>query len=361
MTRKFATAPIAVLVLSAAGAVFAAEGRIPIWTTGAINASGKYVVTRNITATAAGAMIDVMVDNVDIDLNGFTLDHGGFNGPCVNATGVARVTVRNGKLIGGTDSVSTTNASQVVVEDLKIVGSQGAGIRLDTTTEFHVRRNQIVGAIGDGIFVPSPGTLVTGTIEENEVQNSLTGVHVQFGSGVAILHNRMLSTAVVGLLTGTIWLENGMGCLVSENTMDDAGGNGILLYNTRKSKLYDNVISFPKNNGIYLNFNSFGNLILNNVVGAAVQCGILIDGSQNLLDRNTLTNNTGIGLKFSAGATGNGYGRNLARNNGLAVPCAGGGNPPLFFPNSCNENPLAGLGVQNSTFGDNLIPGPPIF
>jgi hypothetical protein len=90
---------------------------------------------------------------------------------------------------------------------------------------------------------------------------------------------------------------------------------------------------------------------------------MLVDGTQNLIERNTLNSNAGFGLRFcSPGAScANTFGRNMARGNGGAAlaPCgACGGVPALFPPQSCN---IAGCAVPNSTFGDNLIPGPPIF
>jgi parallel beta-helix repeat protein len=89
---------------------------------------------------------------------------------------------------------------------------------------------------------------------------------------------------------------------------------------------------------------------LNNVLTMNGQHGLWVQGTRNLVERNTLNGNTGCGL-FLMGPM-NTYGRNMARGNGGlgCGPCFA-----LFPPESCDAAP------GNTSFGDNLIPGPPVF
>jgi hypothetical protein len=89
--------------------------------------------------------------------------------------------------------------------------------------------------------------------------------------------------------------------------------------------------------------------------------GLFVEGLQAMIDHNQLNANSRVGLNFQGpGACGSTFGRNTARANlGIAAPACPGA-PALFPPNSCNGAPACGANPQ-STFGDNLIPGPPVF
>jgi hypothetical protein len=82
-----------------------------------------------------------------------------------------------------------------------------------------------------------------------------------------------------------------------------------------------------------------------------------------MIDHNQLNSNSRVGLNIqgvAGAACGNTFGRNTARGNlGIAAPACPGA-PPLFPPNSCNGTGGCGA-LPQSTFGEYLIPGPPVF
>ena len=73
-----------------------AEGRIPIFEPVVLTASGKYVVTRDITAPAGTRVIEVSGASTkvfEIDLNGFTLTSDFI---VIDANNVKSIVIRNG-------------------------------------------------------------------------------------------------------------------------------------------------------------------------------------------------------------------------------------------------------------------------
>jgi parallel beta-helix repeat protein len=334
----------------------AAEGRTPIFAPTTITADGKYIVTRNI-GPAPTALITVLSTNVDIDLNGFVLDNGPTPAPVISialAGGVEQITVRNGSLKGGSAGIdASVPATKAVFEDLKIQGPGGSGIHLLDPSSFAIRRNLVTASLGIGILIDGAATAHSGTIEGNVVRDAAGGILVFNGSSVALLGNRVEGGAGNGIA-----LVSGDGCLLSENTIERVTGTGIDLSNSIGNKLYDNVVREAKFHGIHLDPASNDNLVVMNSAtdggfGLPGGHGLFVEGRQNQIDRNILNSNSGFGLRFAAPSASNTFGRNMARGNlGLAAgPCASG----LFPPNSCND------GAVNSTFGDNLIPGPPVF
>jgi nitrous oxidase accessory protein NosD len=354
---------------------FAAEGRTPVFAGGTfISADGKYIVTRNIAA-GAGAVITIGSPNVDLDLNGFTLSGGG--APVISVVGPSdHVTIKNGVLSGGTVGIDAGGAIRKLdIEDVKIHNpTAGAGIHLADVEGAAIRRVEITDTPGEGISWDGPGTIKHGVIEGSLLRRTSAGIVVFNGSSLTIQGNHLQDpgTGAGGAFPGYgIVLPSGQGVLVAENTIERSKVDGIQILNGKGNKLFDNVIRAAGGNGIHLDAGTSDTLILNNV---ATGCGtgalgsggsgLMIEGTQNVAERNILNSNAGIGLHYCGpAACGNTLGRNTARGNtgavfpGFCGGCAafGGG---AFGPNSCNQ---AACGAPNSSYGDNLIPGPPIF
>jgi parallel beta-helix repeat protein len=375
MLRSSLRVSVVLILPFLAVAAFAAEGRTPVFLPGTLlGVDGKYIVTRNITA-GAGAVVTIGAPNVDLDLNGFVLTGGA--APVISvAAGADHVTIHNGVLVGGTIGIDIPGATRKVdIEDVKIHNpTVGQGIHLGDVEGAALRRNEITDTPSEGIAWDGPGAVKHGTIENNLLRRTNAGIVVSNNcSSVAILNNRVEEpgTGAGGAFSGNgIVLASCGASLVSENTVERARVDGIFLLNCKGNKLFDNVVRSSGGNGIHVDGGSNDTLVLNNVAsgngtGALPTGGdgLLVEGTQNLIERNLLNANAGFGLHFCVPALScaNTFGRNMARGNAGAVvgPCgACGGVPALFPPNSCN---IAGCAVPNSTFGDNLIPGPPIF
>lgn len=113
--------------------VGAADGRTPIpggAATFTISQPGSYVLTGNLTVSTAVNAIIINADNVDLDLNGFTVT----GNPSANAVALSgtrrNVRIRNGVVREGAAGVSLGSASiGCVVEDVRFERCRIAGVR----------------------------------------------------------------------------------------------------------------------------------------------------------------------------------------------------------------------------------------
>ncbi len=386
---------VAPLLLLVALPAMAVDGQIPIPFAApvvppiVIAAPGSYVVTRNLVPTAAGPIISIalpaasLVDDVQIDLNGMVLDNTlnpGF--PVITvvipAAGVGHeVTIRNGTLVGGSAGIEAIGPGRkLMVEDVKISDFTGlanlGGIHTLDVFNTVVRRCVIVDAAAGGGGTPAAifldgGIFRQATIEDNLIQNTFDGIDALPGvSGIEISNNRIRDILGGGPFGAAINLDGAESCLISQNTITGVFGPapaaGIRVNFAMVCKLQNNIVSATTaDHGIHLGPGTDGALVLDNVVGGSGGDGLRVEGSANQIERNTLTGNTGFGLRiFGAAPFDNHVGRNTAAlNGGGGPPCPPPGfwsvdlceDPSVFFP------PLSPPVGPNWSFGDNLMPG----
>jgi parallel beta-helix repeat protein len=339
----------------------AAEGRQPVWVPGTIiGADGHYILTRNVIG-AGGPVSDIAASRVTLDLNGFTVENAGGAGPVIVISGpVVEVTIRNGKIFGGTESIFRPLgpvARTVVIEDIQSKGAAADAIRIEEVRNVEIRRVNVIDAFGNGIAVTGFGTFKNGHIEHNSIHlTGGDGILVEHSSAMSVRHNR------IEVPTGSgIHFVDSVACLAGENQISDADAIGLWLEFSRGCKVYNNVINRGEKTGMLVDPGSEDNLILDNVVresglgGAPAHpglggAGMHIDGSRNHIEGNTINFNDGCGLYI--GGIDNTFGRNMARGNDVPpVFFCGGACVGLFPSDSCDVS-----GVNNTSFGDNFIP-----
>lgn len=342
------------LLLGVSSTAALAQGRTPVWMPGTvIGVNGSYYVTRDIAGAGAAPVITIAAPNVDLDLNGHTVGSPVGGGPPVISipAGFSEIRIHNGRLLGGSMSVDATAGRKLVIEKVHSQDAAGGPGALHTfdIEDVVIRECTVVGAsAAAGITLDGAMPGKTGTIEGNVIESDAAlgsaGIRIVAAQALALLHNR-IDVAGVGIEL------DGNGCLISENTVRSLGADGIVLRQGKGNKFFDNVVQGCAGNGIILLPPSADSLVLNNVAASNGGHGLWVQGPRNLVERNTLNGNGGCGLFFLAPL--NTFGRNMARGNGGAAcgPCGGG----LFPPDSCTAAP------GNSSFGDNLIPGPPVF
>jgi parallel beta-helix repeat protein len=133
---------------------------------------------------------------------------------------------------------------------------------------------------------------------------------------------------------------------------------GISIVGTHGSTISGNVVRDSYEHGIWLTADSLRNLVRDNVStgnGLSTSAhGLYVQGASNTIEGNTLHFNGGAGLYFDTAGCRNRFGRNMAEGNvGIGV----GACSALFPPESCSQC----AGSPNVSFGENLIPGPPVF
>lgn len=167
-----------------------------------ISTTGSYYLSANLSGAPGKDTIVVSAAGVTIDLNGFSLVGTDAARVGLLATSGAAVTVRNGRVVGGTYGVRTT--SRACLQDLIVEGGTTQGI--STTTDSTVERCRVSAA---GIAVSTRG-VVTDCIT--------TGANgIATGSHATVLRCRV---SAGGISTG----DN---ALVSDCVVDDAPGFGI--------------------------------------------------------------------------------------------------------------------------------------
>jgi hypothetical protein len=169
------------------------EGPVKIRECQTINASGSYVLTRNLQAT--GDCLLVNTNDVSIDLNGFTISgNGPGNGISDGESERTNIAVRNGTVTGfGNRGVNLFHTTAAIVEAVTARANGGTGI-----------------AAGFG-------SAVTG----NSAQANGAGIATWWGSTVAG------NTA----LLNTEWgITAGVGSTVTGNTAQANGGDGIQVF-----------------------------------------------------------------------------------------------------------------------------------
>ena len=159
----------------------AVEGHIPISAPVTIGAPGRYVVTQNITAAAP--IIIVNSNDVDIDLNGFTLTNTAAGTPVISSNGFSQLTVHDGTIHGGLNSIYAFFGTTVVIENIKTEAAVGTSIYLSVVTNFVIRHSIVHFAGTRGIDVDGTGLLggVTGTIEGNLVDRCPNAIKLTAG------------------------------------------------------------------------------------------------------------------------------------------------------------------------------------
>jgi len=367
----------ALLLILTAARVVADEGKIPLWeqtvldsTAAGVDISGSYIVTENISAGAGSGPVLTIIcdgtDEVDIDLNGFTLfgDPGGL-ADIIKAVDCRTLKVHNGSLraLGPPpgDALHIDTTEKVTAEGLRITDGAN-GIFLAASPNFTIRDNTIVNPGLDGIHVAGAGlpVPVSGTIERNLVKGAVGGgiTVIDNHSSVAIAHNRIDRT-----FGGSgIFLQNGNGCLITQNTVEEAFQDGIFLETIEVCKLHNNVSTFNGANGILL-IDVHNSLVIDNVSGRNGLSGIEHQGERSKFDNNVLSTNGCFGLHLAG--RDNDYARNSAKfNSGAAVCGAACGVGPVEVcpppygggataPDLCVDAP------DNVSYCDNLMPGPP--
>jgi Right handed beta helix region len=183
----------------------AAVGQFPF----SIDQSGSYRLTGNLTVTSGVDGIDVTADNVNIDLNGFSIIGAGGGAGVGIASSNSQVTVRNGTVTGMGSSGITLGANATVA-DVHAVANGGNGIvvgNASLVTHSNVSANSLIG-----ISITGSGS----TVVENSVYNN-SGFGMQ------------LSDSTTGFARNVFLFNNGnhtVGSLVpSQLNPTSSGGN----------------------------------------------------------------------------------------------------------------------------------------
>lgn len=354
MTKQRFAFYVIIAVAIHAPVAMAEEGRTPIFEPIELLAAngpiqGRYVVTRNITATGQNVIriLGNGTESVDIDLNGFTLesDVNTISGGLVDRIIIRNGTVRRTGAASPQASAIGISGGSVVLETLKVTGAR---IALGDTDTFIIRNNVIAGtsAAGIGVSISPYSSNSSGVIEDNFVSGTASeGISV----GGAEMLNLDISRNKIANTGGSGILVNVYGALtIRDNLVTLSGATGIELSDAATCSVTGNVVTLATSHGIHALTSC---LVAGNSSQTNQGEGLRVAGGASQIDGNLLTGNGSWGLRFSSG--GNTYGRNTVRfNSGVAAGCAVPACADLNTTDFCDT------GAGNSSFGDNFAPGP---
>jgi parallel beta-helix repeat protein len=323
-------------------------------------------------------------DNIELDLNGHTIDGDGALG-CAdfyacdygvdNTAGHHGVTIENGTIrefatavfmLGAADTrVSALSSSDNVLGGLLLIGctktqiernsisrnglaTDQAGLIVFDSTDLRLERNSVFANGDIGMFLIG---LDSSRLERNSVSgnpeagvvlegsgNDLSGNHV-FGNGdnIAVMGDDNIVTRneiddALGFPddpTGGfgILLVNGDRNLFQGNDVDGAASNGIRVRHPEETGtadnnvLRDNEVEHTKLDGIAIDAAAPGSLVEHNAVLGAADDGIDVESPTTTLTRNRTDGNGDLGIEAVAGVTDGGG--NRASGNGNPAQCQG--------------------------------------
>lgn len=270
------------------------EPRYPISTAPfSITAPGSYYLTTNLSAGAGLTAITISVNNVVLDLAGFTLV-----GPATSSTGilisgaVTNVSVSNGNLTGwGTGVIVPSSlARNLVLDRLNIASSTGNGINAQNAI---VSGCTVSGSGIYGLLVGSSevrGCVISGSVNFGIFANysTVTDCLVEDGNnnGIYVSSGTVSRCRVKNNSRSGIFVDF-PGCLVADNVVtgnniaDLAGYAGIFV-NDSNNRVENNFLNGNGSlgSGIFVNGSYSGNLILKNSVAGNGVNNYNISGSQ---------------------------------------------------------------------------------
>jgi parallel beta-helix repeat protein len=287
-----------------------------------ISTSGSYLLAQNITMPAACAQdgIDITVDNVTLDLNGFTLKGvvGSLKGISVPGLGTRNTAVRNGTVTRwGGDGISS-NANQSQYEDLMLTLNGGDGLNL-SGAKYYATVTRVVAS-----------------------QNSAKGFSLDRGT--------VLSDCTAGNNTGIGIQVSGPGSTVTNCSVVYNGGGGILVTLSGPSPgalIENNTVT--NNTGIGILVAGYGGTIRGNTVTESTTNGIEVTGNGNEVDGNHVDHSVLDGIKVSS------------KGNSITNNSVSNGSPDPNFPievtgssNNIDGNSVESAVVLNGGLGLSL-------
>ncbi len=297
----------------------AAESRIPISGPLSIATSGSYVVTRDITAGGA-AVLTISAGTVTVDLNGHSLLVSGNTAPVVLVNGATNLTLKNGRLYGGSDGVLAnggSTGSRITLSHVETENGRISGVNLTEPAELSVEDSTLHDA-PIGVEVTSTLTSSVLRIARNDMR-TVSGVVVSSAPMRGTIEDNVIHCAG-GHGISVDGFARGLGIL--RNDIDGADVGLMLTGNGGGHLVERNVISQSTSTGILITADNCN--VLHNTVTACGATGINVQSAGVVIESNVVNANLGFGIGFTATSAQCVYRYNSARGNAAGNYTVGG-------------------------------------
>lgn len=240
------------------------EPRIPLSNASfSIAAPGSYYLTEDIV----GLGLTINVNDVTLDLRGFSITGTGTPTPGIDIDGAVNVVIHDGTVQGFDSGVLLSNLSQATLSRLRIRGNTTAGVRI-VSSDARVKGCDVFDNGTDGINM------------------SFDEISYEFGSA-EILDNSISSNGANGVLADSAFL------LIKGNRVRMNLGDGIGV-SMADAQILDNVVTSNNGNGITMSLAS------GSIIG------------------NRSFSNGGVGINVTDSSAAQQVAQNVASNNSVA-------------------------------------------
>jgi len=268
-----------------------------------ISTPGSFYLTGNLTGMSGQAGITIASSFVTLDLNGFSLIGvpGSLDGIRTVFGGSEQIAIHNGVIRDwGGNGVSAFTYVEIHIEDLRVHGNGNNGVVVGGGS--FVRDTSSTGNAVTGI-VADVGTSVIGCTARNNASIGIslssgsmatdctaqfngTGFDLALGSRVVHSVSRLNTTGITG--SDGVSIEE---CTVDRNTNDGIRvvSRGLVRGNVARANAADGIQATGNENRIEDNESSTNGV------------GIQVNGSSNLIIKNSVSGNTTLEYSVSAG------------------------------------------------------------
>jgi len=140
-----------------------------------VTTSGRYYLTRNLIQTTSG--ITINADDVDLDLNGFTITSTSSFIVQV-AAGVTGTRIHSGNLVDGQTGIfqeSSASETELLIEDVRVHSASGTAILTQEKTT--IRRCHVIDAGADAISVGQSSIVESCDVDNANLSGILAGAN----------------------------------------------------------------------------------------------------------------------------------------------------------------------------------------
>lgn len=317
--------PITLLILLATGAVWAGEGRIPVYEPIAISTPGVYVLTRDVIAPAGVIAVDIRVDGVTLNLNGHTITSQGTTSPAIQISGTAGeekgIIIVSGIINGGLNGILVMNAipRHLSLADLTITGAAAAAVKVNNLGSLSAHEIIIVNSlIGfDLVGAPPNPILPAAKIFDVSIQ---AAIGIQCTDAKCSIADSLISAYTAGIILdgapGSDVTGNNLGWVGNPQSGPPKGMISVLSspgVRLSGNTLVGSSIGNGNNHGIFVDSTSNDAIIIVEILTGFGDDGIHVESSDCLIKDNLINNNGGEGILL-AGQNHVVNGNKLSRN-----------------------------------------------
>jgi parallel beta-helix repeat protein len=210
-----------------------------------------------------------------------------------NNINISHFTIKNGGKTNQDNIIQVNSDSSIITDN--IISNGYNGIYLNNTDNHLIFDNIIISNNGEGIKLNQSDNNVN--ISYNTITLNNNGIYFYSSDGNKIYNNNVKENDANGIFLNKTCINN----KIVENNASENEKSGIYLNDySRQSTIANNKVYENKNSGIILENCSLNTIINDNKVIRNTNYGLMIIGSTNIIQSNSVSNNKKDGIFLTA-------------------------------------------------------------